>query len=182
MELYYGRISKIIFLILFFSSCSSDLDFDQVKDLKLEPVFVANLAYFDIQASQLIDDGGDHLVYDVRGFDIFKEKFFNDHLKKAAFDFEIENNIDRTFEVNLLLMSADDTVLERLSYIVPAYNGSPNIIKYPTEVFVDERLDLLKQTVKIGFIVLVQSGTPLNEGSVGNLKLRSSATAYLEIE
>jgi hypothetical protein len=182
MELNYGRISKIILLILFFSSCSSDLDFDQVKDLKLEPVFVGNLAYFDIPANQLIDDGGNHIAYDVRGFDIFKEKFFTDHLKKAEFDFEIENNIDRAFVVNILLLRADDTVLERLSYVVPAYNGSPNVIKYPTEVFANQRLDLLKQTVKIGFIVLIQSGAPLNEDSAGNLKLRSSATAYMEIE
>ncbi|MFD1603105.1 hypothetical protein ACFSJW_06605 [Flavobacterium artemisiae] len=182
MELNYGRISKIILLLLFFSSCSSELDFDQVKDLKLEPVFVGNLAYFDVPANQLIDDGGNHIAYDVRAFDIFKEKFLNDHLKKAEFDFEIENNIDRAFVVNFLLLSADDTVLERLSYIVPAYKGSPNVIKYPTEVFANERLDLLKQTVKIGFVVLIQSGTPLNENSVGNLKLRSSATAYLEIE
>ncbi|WP_459641129.1 hypothetical protein [Flavobacterium sp. CGRL2] len=59
-----------------FFSCSSDLDFDQVKDLKLEPVFVANLAYFDIPANQLIDDGGTHIAFDTRSFDVFKDSFF----------------------------------------------------------------------------------------------------------
>jgi len=177
-----ARIPKIIFFSIFFLSCSSDLDFDQVKDLKLEPVFVANLAHFDIQANQLLDDGGTNIVYDVRDFDVFRDKFFNERLKKAEFDLEIENNIQRGFVVNLLLMNENDQVLETLSYSVPASTGGENVVKFPTEVYENQRLELLKQTAKIGFVVLITAGPPLNENSLGNLKLRSSATAYLVIE
>jgi len=176
------KISSIILLTFLFFSCSSDLDFDQVKDLKLEPVFVANLAYFDIPANQLIDDGGTNIAFDTRSFDVFKESFFTNRLKKAEFNFEIENNIDRSFVVNLLLMNDADEILETISYTVPSYQGTTNIIKYPTEVFENERLNLLKQTTKIGFVVIIAAGPPLNNESLGNLKLRSSATAYLVIE
>lgn len=179
------KLHYIIVLFLsagLFSSCSSDLDFDQVKDLKLEPVVVANLAYFDIPANQLIDDGGTNVVFDTRNFDVFKDKFFTNRLKKAEFDFEIENNIDRTFILNLLLLNDQNQILETISFTVPSYKGTTNVIKYPTEVFENDRLNLLKQTTKIGFVVLIAAGPPLNEESLGNLKLRSSATAYLIIE
>lgn len=176
----YKFLSIIFFAFLFFS-CSSNLDFDQINDLKLEPAVVANLAYFDVPANQLVDDGGNHIIYDVRGFDVFKDKFFTNRLQKAEFDFEIENTITRTFVVNLLLMNAENQIMETISYTVPAYTGSSNIIKFPTEVFEGQRLDILKQTVNIGFVVMLQSGAPLNNESTGSLKLRSSATAYLII-
>ncbi|WDF64666.1 hypothetical protein [Flavobacterium sp. KACC 22763] len=173
---------SILFAAVFFLSCSSDLDFDQINDFKLEPVFVANLAYFDIPANKLVDDGGTNVYPDVRDFDIFKNKFFNERLKKAEFDFEIENTINRSFVINMLLLNAENKVLQTLSFAVPSYKGTPNVIKYPTEVFENARLDLLKQTQKIGFVVIIAAGSPLNSESLGDLKLRSSATAYLEIE
>lgn len=178
---FLSKVLKIVILSLLFSSCSSDLDFNQVNDLKLEPTILANLAHFDIPANELIDDGGNNVVADVRGFDVFKDKFFNDHLKKAEFDIQIENTIDRTFVVNMLLMNANNQVLETITYTVPAYAGSSNVIKYPTEVFENQRLDRLKQTVKIGFVVIISAGPPLNSQSLGSLKLKSSATAYLTI-
>jgi len=177
-----SKISSILFSVFLLFSCSSDLNFDQVNDFKIEPVFVANLAYFNIPANRLIDDGGTNVYPDVRDFDVFKEKFFTERLKKAEFDFEVENNINRAFVLNMLLLNDQNEVLQTISFTVPSYKGTPNVIKYPTEVFENARLDLLKQTQKIGFVVVIASGPPLNSQSEGNLKLRSSATAYLVIE
>ncbi|MBE8723611.1 hypothetical protein [Flavobacterium hungaricum] len=182
MDLIYSRIFKIFFLVFFLSSCSSDLDFDQTKNLKLEPAFVANLAYFDVKANDLIVDDEIQVLAGVGGFDVFKDKFFNDHLRKAELDFEIENTIARAFAVRFLLLNANDEVLQTISFAVPAYNGTSNIIKYPTEVFENQRLELLKQTVKIGTVVVMGSGQPLDQNSSGSLKLRSGATAYIVIE
>ncbi|KAF2516532.1 hypothetical protein [Flavobacterium foetidum] len=179
---FIHRISQIILSAFFLFSCSSDLDFDQVEDFKLEPVFVANLAYFDVPANRLVNNGGNQIAYDARDFDVFRNKFLTDHLKKAAFDVEIENTIERAFAVNILLLSADDSVLETIPYVVPAYNGSANVVKYPTQIFENQRLDLLKQTVKLGFVVIITAGPPLNQNSIGDLKLKSSGTVYLEIE
>lgn len=177
-----STISSLLFSVFLLFSCSSDLDFDQVNDFKIEPVFVANLAYFNIPANRLIDDGGTNIYPDVRDFDIFKESFFNERLKRANFDFEIENNINRAFVINMLLLNAENQVLQTITFTVPSYKGTPNVIKYPTEVFENARLDLLKQTQKIGFVVIIASGPPLNTQSEGNLRLRSSATAYLVVE
>ena len=177
-----SRISKILFFAFLFFSCSSDLDFDQVKDLKLEPVFVANLAYFDIPANHFISDGSEQIIPDVQEFGAFKEKFFRDHLTKIELDYEINNTIVRAFTVDVLLIDDNDQVLETTSFKIPAYSGGINVIKYPTEVFENQRLDLLKQATKMGFIVKMDAGPPLDENSIGNLKFRSSATVYMEIE
>ncbi|MDQ6469131.1 hypothetical protein RB619_00660 [Flavobacterium sp. LHD-80] len=177
-----NSILKIFAVAILFISCSSDLDFDQTKDLKLEPVFVANLAYFDVPANELADNGGNQIGYDSRYFDVFKKQFLRDYLSKAEFDVEIENTIARGFVINMLLLNSQDQILITQTFSVPAYNGTPNVIKFPTEVFENQRLELLKQTERIGFVVLMMSGTPLDQNSLGNLKLRSSATAYFEIQ
>ncbi|MBF4516258.1 hypothetical protein IRZ71_07890 [Flavobacterium sp. ANB] len=184
MKLYLiNRISKVIGAAFLFCSCSSDLDFDQVNDLVLTPVFVANLAYFDVPANQFTDNGSaQQIASDIQPFKAFKEKFFKDNLVKAECDFELENTINRSFSLDVLFLNQNDQVLETLTFDIPAYSGGSNIIKYPTEVFENQRLVLLKQTVKIGFTVRIGAGPPLNSGSSGNLKLRSSATAYMEIE
>ena len=118
----------------------------------------------------------------VQEFDVFKEKYFNDHLVKAEFNFEMENTINRAFTLNVLLLNDNNQILQTITLAVPAYSGGTNVIKYPTEVFENQRLDLLKQTRKLGFVVVMAPGPPLNGNSTGSLKLRSSATAYMVIQ
>ena len=177
------RIFKLLFLSILFISCSSDLDFDQVKDLKLEPVIVANLAYFDVAANKFVDNGMEQQIpFDVQNFNVFKDQYFRDNLAKAEFNFELENTINRAFTLNVLLLNDNDQILQSIRLAIPSYSGTSNVIKYPTEVFENQRLDLLKQSTKIGFVVIMAAGPPLNENSVGSLKLRSSATAYMVIQ
>jgi len=184
MKLYFlKRFSTTVLLSVLFFSCSSDLDFDQTNDLKLEPVFVANLAYFDIAANQFVDNGTEQqIAFDQQNFDIFKEKFFKDNLAKAEFNFEIDNTVNRAFTLNILLLNDNDQILQTITLAIPAYSGTSNVIKYPTEVFENQRLDLLKQSRKLGFVILMAPGPPLTANSTGSLKLRSGATAYMVIE
>ena len=180
---FIRRMPKILGAVFLFASCSSDLDFDQIDDLKLEPVYVANLAYFDVPANKFADNGNaEEIAADEQPFKVFKQKFFKDNLVKAECDFELENTISRAFSLDVLLFDNNNQVLETITLDIPAYSGGSNIIKYQTEVFENQRLAVLKQTVKIGFTVRIASGAPLNSSSSGNLKLRSSATAYMLIE
>lgn len=175
-------IKTLVFVFLFIS-CSSDLDFDQVNDLTLKPVFVANLAHFNVPANQFVVDGqAQQFASDIEEFDAFRKEFFNENLVKAELNFEIENNINRAFTLNILLLNDNDKVLQTIPFAIPAYSGTSNVIKYPTEVFENERLRLLKHTTKVGFLIQVASGPPIDENSLGNLKLRSSATVYMKIE
>src|SRR4051812_13658296 len=96
---------KILIAASLLFSCSNDLDFDQVQDLKLTPVLVANLAYFDLPANKIIDNGNAQVAADVDGFDVLKNKFASEHLKKAEFNFEIDNTINRAFSVAIVLLN-----------------------------------------------------------------------------
>ncbi len=177
-----GGICKILLLCLLFFSCSSDLNFDQAKDLKLEPVYVANLAYFDLPANQIIADGTPQEVeVDEQEFDAFRDKFFRDNLVKAVLDFELDNTIARAFTIEIVLKNSSNQDLDVITINSPAYSGTTNITKQ-SEIFEGQKLALLKQTTKIAFRVQLASGPPLGQNSKGNLKLRSSATVYMLIE
>lgn len=177
-----NNIPKLLGLAFLSFSCSSDLDFNQVDDLKLEPVFVANLTYFDVPANAFVDNGNEQsVVFDAQDFNPFKNSILRDDLVKTQFDFEITNTIARAYRIDLNLINKNNQTIETLTFNVPAYSGTANIHNF-SEVFENQRLALLKTTAKISFTITMAPGTPLTETSPGNLKLRSSATLYLEIE
>ena len=92
----FNRVLGILILIVFSFSCASDLDYNQVNDLKLEPVFVANLAYFDVPANQFVTNGVEQsVIIDTPTVDVFNDDFFKENLKRADLFFEINNTINR---------------------------------------------------------------------------------------
>jgi hypothetical protein len=64
--------NKIFTLVILFSfSCSSNLDFNQINDFKSEPVYIANLTYFDILAKQFIENGTEKNTFDAQDLMFF---------------------------------------------------------------------------------------------------------------
>lgn len=179
---YLNRICLALILMCSFS-CSSDLDFNQVNDLKLTPVIVGNFSHFDIPATAFIaDDGSEYdLAFDDEEFDVFRDKYLNSYLQRADFYFEINNTINRAFTFTIVLLDSNDNPLTTIKFDIPAYSGSANTITR-TEIFQNARLDLLKRATKIGFLIAKAPGPALNQNSTGNLVLRSSATVYLAIQ
>lgn len=177
-----NRFLGILFLIFFSLSCSSDLDFNQVNDLKLEPVVIANFASFDVPANEFVNNGVEQTVSgDLLNFDVFKDAYFNKSLTRADFYFEINNTINRAYRINLVLLDANNSPLYTIPFDVPAYTGGQNLVT-KTEIFENAKLDLLKRTTKIAFSITMLPGPGLDENSPGSLKLRSSATVYLVVE
>lgn len=163
-------------------SCSSDLDFDQVNDLKLEPIIVANLASFDIPANQLVTGGIEQTVTsDLLDFNVLRDAYFKKSLVRTDLFFEFNNTINRAFVINLIFLDANDTPIYTILFNVPAYfPGQSPVIK--EEIFENTKLDLLKTATKFAFVVTMLPGPALSESSLGSLKFRSSATVYLALE
>ena len=177
-----NRVVGLLILLLFSFSCASDLDYDQANDLKLEPVFVANLAYFDVPANEFVTDGVEQsVIFDTPTVDVFNDDFFRDNLKKVEFFFEMENTINRAYSVDLVFLDNNNQRVHAINLTVPAFTGTENKIT-KTEIFENIQLDLLKRTTKIVFTLTMLPGAPLNENSSGRLKLRSGVTAYLVVE
>ncbi|MFV8325537.1 hypothetical protein [Flavobacterium sp. ZS1P14] len=180
--LVFNRVLGMLIPVLLFFSCTSDLDFNQVNDLKLEPVFITNLAYFDVPANQFVTNGVEQtLTVDTPTIDIFNDAFFKDNLTKAEFYFEINNTITRAYTLDLVYLDKNNQTLYSTTFAIPAYTGVENLVR-KTDVFANAKLDLLKRTTKIAFILKMLPGPVLSESSTGSLKLRSSVTAYLIVE
>ena len=171
---------SISLLILIFTtlSCSSDLDFEQVNDLQLEPVLVANLASFDIQANQFVVGGVEQpVIGDVIDFTLFNDPDFANNLRRIDLFFEFTNTINRAYTINLYFLDANNSRLFDIPFVIPAYTGNANVVT-KTEVFENAKFSLLKSTGKIAFVIVMLPGAPLTDSSVGSLKLRSSGTVY----
>ena len=178
MSKFFG----ILILSAFFLSCSSDLDFNQAKDVKSEPVVVLNLATFDVPANEFVVNGAEQNVAgDILNFDVFRDTYFNDSLRRNDFYFEIDNTINRAYRINLYLLDANNSPLYTIPFDVPAYSGVRNLVT-KTEIFEKAKLDQLKKTKKIAFGIAMLPGPALSENSLGSLKLRSSATVYFVVE
>lgn len=179
-EITMNKLIGTVILSVFFLSCSSDLNFDQVNDLKLEPIVVANLASFDIQANQFVIGGTEQpAVGDVMNFKVFNDQDFTNNLIKTDLYFEFNNTINRAFTANLYFLDANNTKLYQISIAVPANTSSP--ITH-TETFENAKLDILKKTQKIAFTIALMPGIPLTDSSLGNLKMRSSGTIYFSVQ
>jgi len=172
----------MVFLATVSISCTSNLDFNQANNVTAQPIVVANLASFDVPANEFVNNGIEMNVSgDLQNFDVFRDTFFKDSLIKAEFYFDIDNTINRAYSVDMELLDANSVLLYLIHIDVPANTvaGSPIT---QTVVFVDSDLDSLKRTSKIGYKVSMLSGTTLTESSTGSLKLRASATVYLDIK
>ena len=114
-------------------------------------------------------------------FDVFRNSFLTDALTRADFFFEIDNTINRAYRVNLYFLDANNTPLYTIPFNVPAYTGVQNLVT-KTEIFQNTKLNLLKNTVKIAYVVTLMPGPVVSVNSLGSLKMRSSATLYFVVE
>jgi hypothetical protein len=173
-----------IFTLAFISfSCSSDLDFNQVNKLKINPVLVGNLSTFEIQANQFVNGSGveQPVSGDLLNFDFFRDNYFNKNLARMDFYFEIRNTIIRDFTINLYFFDDNNTLLDTIQFNVPAYSGVEKVVT-KTEIFQNTNLDILKKSTKVAFVITMYPGFPLDKNSLGSIKFRSSATIYLNAE
>lgn len=176
------KIIHLLLLTLLLGSCSSKLDFDQANTLNLTPVIVANLSYFDIAAPDFVVNGQEITqTGSLQNFDVFRDSFFRDNLIQSDFMFEITNTISRSYQCNLFLLNKQNKILYVINFPVPASTGTPEVVT-KTEIFQNVKLDLLKQTEKIGYQIIMAPGTALNASSPGHFIFKSSATVYMDIQ
>ena len=181
-RLLNSRFLGILYLGIFSFSCSSDLDFNQTKNLRLEPTYVANLVYFDIPASEFVTNGIETPQFiDRSTVSIFNNTFFVNDLVKTDLDFEINNTIARAYTLDVKLFNAIGSQLDNISIAVPAYYGATNVVTQK-EVFQGARLTTLKNTTRIQMTLRMAAGTALTESTTGTIKMRSGITAYFVIQ
>ena len=153
-----------------------------LDNFKLEPVVVANLAYFNVEAKDFAGNGSGQTIFiEQTTTEIFNDSFFRRRIKKVELLFELENTINRAYVVDLFFLDRNGQEIYKTNLNVRSYAGAVNKID-KTEVFDGINLELLKHTTTIFFSVRMLAGTPLSSNSPGSLKFRSGVTAYIVVE
>lgn len=175
---------KNIFYLLFillFCSCSQKLDFNQLDDYFNKPVFTSSLAFFSINNNNFIETPGTPAVTEIEElteFRIFENTFFKDNLTQLKFNFELINEFNRDFKIEISLLNNNNLLIYKLEDLDIAANNR----NFKQE----EVLDVLQNPNVINFtkvlivISLDDSTTPIDPLDVGVLDFKSSVTVFLE--
>jgi hypothetical protein len=173
----------LIALSIMLVSCTKDLDFNQVGDFEISPVFESSLIFFDAPATRFFVEGNEvDVVRDSVLIDFFNKKFVVENLVKSEFFFEVTNSINRAFNVQVGFLNNANQLKYTFSIFVPASPSNEEIITNHTEVFEGNSLNALKGSSKIVLDIQVLNGPPINENTLGNIKLRSKGLFYLLLD
>ena len=163
-------------------SCSSDLDFNQVNDLSVQPVFTTNLAYFEVKAPDFVVNGTEQPLFSyIANVDFLNTSFVEEDLVKTDLYFRIKNTIARAYFYNVTFLDQNNIPIHTIAMNLPAYNGTEVIVE-KTETFTAANVDILKKTTKMIFSVAMLPGPPLTDNSPGRIELSSSITAYFDVK
>jgi len=176
-------LTVVLSCITFFS-CTEEIDLNQINDLSLKPVVASNLLYFNAFASDFFIDGKElSTIKDAVVLDLFNRGFVVDNLIKAEFVFETTNSINKPFRLKVDFLNASNELKHSFTILVPASPSNKNLINSQTQVFEDDLLDDLKASNKIELTIQALSGgAPLNNNSLGTVKLNSKSLFYLNID
>jgi hypothetical protein len=179
---FYNRILLIAAFVLSSFSCSSDLDFEQVNDFSAQPIYTANLAYFEGKAPYFESAGAGGQIYPyIAKVDFFDTSFIKDNLIQADFYCRIKNTIARAYNYNVTFLDVNNVPIKTINMPVGAYTGT-EILEEQTVTFTAADIDILKNTKKMVFSIAILPGPPLTATSPGRIEMSSSITAYFDVK
>ena len=166
-----------------FFSCTKDLDFDQADNIEITPTVESSLIFFDEPAPTfVVDDTELGTIQDSLLINFFRDKFIVANLIKSEFVFETTNSINRGFQVRVDFYNNTNQLLHAFSFFALPSTDNSNLKFTHIEVFEGNTLVALKNTAKLVFTLSVSAGTPIDQTTLGRIKLKSKAIFYLNID
>lgn len=177
LHIYLG----VFLLVVFFSACVKDTDFDKANDIVVSPIVDLDLIYFDLPANRFFDNATSSPILTLRdttGLPFLNDSEIRDNVKRIVFSFTVTNSIQREFQLDFEFLNKQDSIV----YTTQAPIALGAIDNAVVVQFVDtvEGQDLLDLTQAERLTVSVTI-TSSNQNLNGNLNLQSIATYYLEI-
>lgn len=169
-------------LLIFFTSCVKDLDFDQAQNFEISPTFVASLAYTKLEQTTFVSPTGTEItrITDTSNFFVF-ENSVTDDLVKIDVDFEIDNPFNRRFTVDFRFLDGGGTETFRLRQVAVPENTLN--YKYKEEIDLSVNNSILNSKR----IEVILELLPSSDGSIININERkvftfkSAGTFYFKI-
>ncbi|MEQ6124572.1 hypothetical protein AAON49_10250 [Pseudotenacibaculum sp. MALMAid0570] len=112
MKLKYTPLILLFLLSPFINSCVSNADFNQVN-LDVEPILNFPLVYFELDQSDFLDDTGTieiQAVADVTELEFFNSTTVRENLTRVDLLFELTNQFDRAFRIEVDFLDIDDNI------------------------------------------------------------------------
>lgn len=173
------RLLLYVILVLYGTSCIDNVDFNQVEDLSVEPAFITTLAYFTLNQNNFIFNGIEiNTVTDISDFKVLNNAAARESLKRIVFDFAINNQFDRDFNITIDFLDKTNTVVHNLAPLtIKAYD---NNFSEQRAIAVTNNQQFLSAT-KVSIKLQMYTGIPFNPNDVKTLDFKSAATVYLKL-
>ena len=171
----------ITLLILFFVSCISDVDFDQVNDIEIITPYFATLVYFNADSNFFLDDLQNEVlaISDTTEHPIFKGPYTEEYLVQADFNFKMSNSFDRDITVQILFLDDFDTATYTFA---PMYVSANNLNFESTQVIQEVNIPSVVSSEKIVIHLLMDlGGNSLNPNSLMSLDFQSGTKFLYKI-
>ncbi len=179
----------IFCVALISGSCVKDVDFDQVEDVVLTPVFEVDFIFSRFDTSQFIDPDLDPsiiipevVVNDTLNYDLLGTDFVVDNLDRVELTFEFRNTIQRSFDFDFgFLNSGGQRIGPSFSITAESGNGPGTEPVVTTEIIVldNATINVLGDANRLVSSIRVQN---VNSGLLGVLELRSKGTYFINYE
>jgi len=112
------------------SACTSALDFDQAKQLTIQPVIEGDMLFFDLNKNNLTDSLNIFrtVFKDTVDFDVFGDGKTRDSFVKADIMVAFKNTFERQFSTTVYFIDDQDQPVDQASFTInPATATQPEI-------------------------------------------------------
>ncbi len=168
-------------ILLFFTACVKDTDFDQADDIVVTPVVELDFVYFTLDSDDYIDpDTGDSrlMVSDTTRLNFLDSDFAREDIVRAEFTFRFTNSLEQNFNTEFLFLNDNDQL--RYEFSIPIAGGTvsqPTLTEHIQNIENEEIAELTRAT-KV--VINVNAPTTVDNPN-GTLNLQSKTTYFLEI-
>lgn len=170
-----------ILLLLLFTSCIKDTDFNQTDDITITPIIELDFIHFILNSTDYFDEetGNQRLIVtDTTQLKFLDDDFAREDIKKVEFYFKFNNSISREFITEFQFLKPDNTLKYQVNIPIQAGSVNAPILTEHFETIENDDIRDLTKAEKVVINVIIPSSI---ENVEGNLELQSKATYFLEI-
>lgn len=183
MTFNYFKCIILHSLIILMLGCTEPVDFDQAKNLVLEPVLESSLIFYKATAGDFFVGGTEaNTASDFTEIDIFSGSFINDNLIKIEFVFETKNSINRPYSLQVDFLDSNSNILETFTADTPAAINNEVVESTHIETFEGTALANVKQSQFLVFTLTMLPGEAITPDSPGEIDLKSKGVFYFNVD
>ncbi|WP_062062097.1 hypothetical protein [Aquimarina longa] len=173
-------------IVLLSNSCVKDVDFDQVDDVVLTPVYEIDFIYSKFDTSRFVNFNigvpvvtiPEIIMRDTLNYDFLGTDFVIDHLARIELTFEFKNTIKQDFTFDFTFLNANNEQIGPLYNMVAAMgDGKESDAVVTTEIIVFDTVAInrFKRAKKLISSMRIQN---VRSDAQGILELKSKGTYF----